>query len=155
MKKLILLFACVALAAGTSRAQLIPYETSVVFANKAYANSQVDTSGETGSSTVYRQYLLGAVARVTYRLQYGDSINSVSKFRYRVLGNTTWTAVAAVSADTTVDTGTAGYKEIVLRDNTTERVPGQAVELLIIQDFLATGNSANSGAKYTGRLHYR
>lgn len=148
-----LIFVCVcSFAQGLG---LGSYKSAIIFNNKTYADSQTDTSGSNGVNTSYAVKTVGGAQRLTYQLNYGDSIDVYTLFRYRSVGVTTWTSVAAAAGDSSIDTGTAGYgNQIVLRDNTTERIPGVAVQIMIISKFRASANSANSAAKYTGRLHY-
>ncbi len=121
------------------------YQTFTAKSAKTYANSQLDT---TATLTI------GAWTHVALRIYYKDSISCVFKTDYRVYGNTAWSAVSAASADTVVDTGTAGYVQIVLRDNTTERVPGVSTQFRIRPCFAAAGNSANSSATYNLWVEY-
>lgn len=125
------------------------YSVFGVKQNMAYANSLNDTS---------KTMVIGTWSNVTVRFYHADSCSVVRKFDYRVLGATSWTAVAAVSADTLLDTSytaLGGYDQIVLRDNVTSRIPGTTTQFRIRNVFAATNNSAFvSKAVFSEKLEY-
>lgn len=143
MKKLILLFAVVLVFSFTAEAQLSGRVTTTVFNAVGYVASTTDTSGV---------YMIGDTPQLQFRMRHSDSVNVVYKFDYRVYGNTAWTAAAAAVGDTiSVTSGSAGYEDVILRNNSTERIPGVATQLRIRAEFQSTDNAhSSSNATHSG-----
>jgi hypothetical protein len=151
MKRFIAFLSLVFLVSATSQAQVYTgalggYQSKTVINNKTYANSQLDTSAT---------YLVGGLHSLALRYQYGDSISVIFTFDYRTVGSTSWTAAAAAVGDTVINTGDAGFGQVVLRNQTTERIPGMATQVRVRHIFAGSANSANSGARYSTFLNYK
>ncbi len=123
---------------------LMGWKSKTPFNSLTYADDDIDTSAT---------YLFGAADQITLRTYVSDSADVVYLLDYRVWGATSWTVITAVSADS-VTTTDAGYAQIILRDNATERLAGVAVQFRIRAEFQSSANSADEGAVHSGWLNY-
>lgn len=119
-------------------------QTTLALANgKTYANSQNDTSAT---------FKVGQFNRVGLLVSTKDSAAADLYVDTRPIGSSTWTQKYADSVVTTTDAGTV--KEIILRDATTERAPGVAVETRVRTAWRGSGNGVTS-AKYSDVAYFR
>lgn len=136
------LAASLALAQTTSLdpASAAPYYWNV-YSGKAYADSQIDTS---------RIFTVGGVSRLSLRCTALDSASWVTHIDYRTSSSASW---ALVATDTVIATA-ATVDEYVIRNATTENVPGVSGQIRIRKAWAASGNGVTT-ATYSDQLIWR
>ena len=112
-----------------------------VCSGKAYANSQIDTSGV---------FDVGGVSRLSLRTTALDSASWITNIDYRSSSSGSWTAVAA---DTGLSTA-ATVREFVIRDQTTSKVTGVSGQIRLRKVWAASANGVTT-ATYTDQLFWR
>jgi hypothetical protein len=109
--------------------------------SKAYANSQKDTS---------LSYALGGYSRLSLDFVALSAVNVSIMVDTKKRGSSTWTV-----KDTLAVSGTSGddlTADWVLRDQTTEVIPGVSDSVRVRYVFAVSGNTTST---YTSRLNYR
>lgn len=112
-----------------------------VYSSKAYADSQVDTSAV---------FSIGGCSRVSLLTAYLDSASFITKVDYRASSSASWSQIVA----DTVTATAAGYRSYVLRDATTEKVPGVSGQIRFRKAWQSSGNGVTS-ATYTDQLYWK
>lgn len=135
------------------------YTTGVTRNKTVYYNSAIDTAPQPSTAGVSTGYIIGPYPYVTLRVYITDSSSAVYHFDYRANGNSAWTTATATSQDTITSVkwpiATAShYFNIVLRDATTDRIPGVSTQFRIRAAWAASGNKPDSTGTHTDRLEY-
>lgn len=115
-----------------------------VYTAKAYVNSQIDTSAI---------FNIGGCSRVSLLTISYDSTSYITNVDYRPSSSAAW---VATSADTVavVAGGAVSYHSWVLRDNTTEKVPGMSGQIRFRKVFAASNNGVTAPT-YTDQLYWK
>jgi len=131
-----------AIAQDKSNPNTVPqYFKQALATTKAYANSQIDTSGT---------YNVGGATKLAYNVYYADSAVTKTYLDYRIIGATAWTLKDSNSVTQTA----AGYAEWVLRDGITDKVPGLKIQIRFRKTFNASNNGVTS-ATYSDELDWK
>ncbi len=115
-----------------------------VRAGKSYANNQIDTSAA---------FSIGGCSRVSLLTVANDSCAYITNVDYRESASVAWTATAADTVTVTAG-GAVTYHSWVLRNHSTEKVPGIAGQIRFRKVFSASNNGVTS-ATYTDQLYWR
>jgi hypothetical protein len=126
------------------------YYTHTLANSKDFAASQIDTlpSPSASASTV----IIGGARQISLSLSVTDTSAIDVYVDYRVRGTTTWTNALTDSLITQSAAGTK--REYVLRNATTEKLPGTDIEIRTRIAFRASGVGVDGTRKYTARLNY-
>lgn len=128
------------------------YNYYPLMTSKAYVISQVDTLPQPDAATgVGAGIRVGGASVISLSYNAKDSCSVICTGQYRILGQTTWTAIAAATGDTLVSTANGGvYYEFVFRSQTVSRLGGfdREIRFLLTHAGSAAGvSSATESAK--------